>query len=283
MKKILVPTDFSDCAANALDFAIQSAKYIPAEITLLHAFEVSGSVYTDYMGVNMEFTQSLLDDAREKLLRLKKDTEEKEGIKLDTIFVKGSVFNSVITIADEIHADLIVMGTSGASGLKEKIVGTKTASIIGSSNIPVIAIPKDYKWKKPSKFLLATNRFEKQPAILDFIFELADLYMAGVQAAVFTDEDDDNAVTFLEHARKISPYENQLKVLYKEDDLKVAHLYGVRFEETLQQHIRENGIDMLVMITYKKEEGLWKRIFNPSVTKRMSYHTTIPLLAIPFE
>ena len=55
MKQILVPTDFSTCANNAVDFAVQSAKILPVEITILHAFELKGNIYTDYMGVNKEF------------------------------------------------------------------------------------------------------------------------------------------------------------------------------------------------------------------------------------
>ncbi|HSN59924.1 MAG TPA: universal stress protein, partial [Ferruginibacter sp.] len=79
MNKILVPVDFSTCADNAVDFAIQSAKYLPVEITLLHAFELTGNVYTDYMGVNQEFNQTLLDKVKEDLSNLEKRIKEQEG------------------------------------------------------------------------------------------------------------------------------------------------------------------------------------------------------------
>jgi len=59
MKTILVPTDFSTCANNAVDFAIQSSKILPVEVTIVHAFDLVGNTYTDYMGVNKEFNQSL--------------------------------------------------------------------------------------------------------------------------------------------------------------------------------------------------------------------------------
>jgi len=105
------------------------------------------------------------------------------------------------------------------------------------------------------------------------------LYMANIQVAVFTDEDDDKAVTFLDHRKKISEYELFLKENYKEDTLTSTHLYGENFEETLQNFIKENNIDILVMVTYP--QNFWNRIFNPSKTKRMSYHSQVPLLAIP--
>lgn len=279
MKKILVPTDFSEYAGNAVDFAVQTAKILPAEITLLHSYEINSSLYTDYMGVNKEYNQSILNDAKEKLATLKKDINEKNGTEVDISISTEALQDAIIKSTEEEKFDLVVMGTLGASGLKEKLLGSRTATAIGKSKIPVMAIPGEYKWKKPQKILFATNQFEKDPAILDFIFELAGLYMANVQVAVFTDEDDDKAGTFLDHKRKISEYEEFLKENYSEETLTSVHLYGEKFEETLQDFIKENNMDMLVMVTYPHK--FWDRMFNPSKTKRMSYHTKVPLLAIP--
>lgn len=279
MKKILVPTDFSNCAANAIDFAVQSAKIIPMEITLLHSLELNGNIYTDYIGVNREFNQILLNEINEKLDELKEKMERTEGVIVDTWVSKEPLQKSIIQSVHGKKIDFIFMGTLGASGIKEKLWGSKTAETIGKSGVPVIAIPNEYKWKKPQKILFATNQFEKDPAILNIVFELAGLYMAGVQVAVFTDEDDDKAGTFLENERKISEYETFLKEAYNENTLTSAHIYGENFNETLQNFIAKNDIDMLVMVTYP--HAFWNRIFNPSKTKLMSYHTKIPLLAIP--
>lgn len=279
MKQILVPTDFLTCANNAVDFAVQSAKLLPAEVTLLHAFELKGNLYTDYMGVNTEFNQSLVDEIENKLAQLKSNIEETEGIIVNTYISRSSVTKAILQATEDKNGDLIVMGTLGASGIKEKLWGSKTAEVIGNSKVPVMVIPYEYEWKKPEKLLMATNHFEEEPAVLDFLFEVADLYMAQVQVAVFTDEDDDQAVTFLEHTRKTPQYEKMLKEQYNEETLTATHLFGKEFEETLQKHIDENEIDILAMVTYPR--SFWDRIFLPSMTKRMSYHTNIPLLAIP--
>jgi nucleotide-binding universal stress UspA family protein len=279
MKQILVPTDFSMCADNAINFTIQSAKILPAKITLLHSFEVKNNIYTDYLGVNREYNVSLLDEIKGKLDRLKKNIEEADGIVVDTFISTSSLQEAIIKFVMEKEADLIIMGTLGASGIKEKLWGSRTASVIGKSNIPVMAIPIEYEWKKPQKILLATNKFEKEPAILNYLFEFAALYMAQVRVAVFTDVDNDKASIFFEHKNKIPEYEKFLKEAYKEDTLASAQLYGKDFQATLQDFTREYDIDMLVMVTYQRP--FWERIFNPGMTKRMSYHTHIPLLAIP--
>ncbi|HEY9361704.1 MAG TPA: universal stress protein [Chitinophagaceae bacterium] len=279
MKRILVPTDFSKCADKAIDFAVQSAKIVPVEIILLHSFEVKDNMYSDYMGVNREFNVSMLNDAKEKLAELKKNIEETDGVVVDTFISTNSLYDAITRSVKEKKIDMVVMGTLGASGIKEKLWGSRTAAIIGRSDIPVMVIPIEYEWKKPQNILLATNRFEKEPAILDYLFELAGLYMSRVQVAVFTGESDDKAITFLNHEHKISEYEEYLTDMYNEETLTSAHLTGEDFETTLQNFIRENDIDILVMVTY--QNTFWSRIFNPSKTKRMSYHTNIPLLAIP--
>lgn len=279
MKQILVPTDFSECADNATTFAIQSAKILPAEITLLHSFELNDNMYTDYVGVNKEFNQIMLHEAKEKLTQLKKSIKETDGVDTDIFISTLSLQEAIKKSLSEKVADFIVMGTLGKSGVKQKLWGSRTSSIIGKVEVPVMAIPNDYEWKKPQKILFVTNHFEKDPIILDFIFELAGLYMSGIEVAVFTDEDDDKAGTFLDHKKKISEYEEFLKEKYNEETLTSVHLYGENFEETLQNFIKENQIDMLVMVTYPHK--FWNRILNPSKTKRMSYHTKIPLLAIP--
>jgi len=279
MKRVLVPTDFSGCADNAIHFAVESARIVPLQLTLLHSFEIISNVYTDYVGVNKQFNTTLLNEADSRLTALKAEIEQKHGVPVDVVISTESLQEAISTTLQKGKFDAIVMGTLGASGIKEKLWGSRTANTISKSGIPVFAIPNDYKWKKPQKILLATNQFEKDPVILDFIFELAGLYMANVEVAIFTDKEDDNAGTFLHNNRQIVQYEKYLKETYKEETLMSAHLSGEDFGQTLQDFISKNDIDILVMVTYPMK--FWNRIFKPSKTRRMSYHTKIPLLAIP--
>lgn len=210
---------------------------------------------------------------------MKKKIKEQDGIDANTIIFKGDVQLAVLDTAKDKNIDLIIMGTLGASGLKEKFWGSKTASVIEKTLVPVMAIPTTYSWHKPVSFLFSTKHFEENTELLNFLFELAGLYMAKVQVAVFTDEDDDTAGTFVEHEKKIPGYEKMLKEQFADETIKMAHIHGKEFEETLQKYTVENDIDILAMITYQK--NLWERIFNPSHTKQMSFHTKIPLLSIP--
>lgn len=279
MKKILVPTDFSASAVNAVNFAVQSAKTLPIDVTIIHVFDEADSMYTDYMGINKEYKAALKQDLRDKLDLLRLSILEAEGIAVKTKLIAGGITDAIMQEAKEEQTDLIVMGTFGANGILKKITGSKTAAVIGNSSIPVLAIPYEYEWKKPQRFLLATNHFEKEAKLLNFLFELAALYMADVKVAVYTDEQRDSAFTMVEHSHDAASFERMLKERYHESAIETTHLYGENFGETLQHHITRQQIDILVMITYQR--SLISRIFHPSVTKQMSYITSVPLLVLP--
>lgn len=279
MKRILVPTDFSTCADNAINFAVQSAKLLPIEVIIIHSYEINSNMYVDYIGVNKAYNQTLVNDYTNKLADLKKSILETEGIKVTTRLYTDSIEDSILKATEENQIDLIVMGTLGASGLKEKLWGSKTAGIIGKTRVPVLAIPFEYQWKKPGKMLLAINQFEDEPGMLDFPFEMADQYKAQVIITVFTDDDDDDEITVLNRTHEISAYEKLLNQTYNKDSITVTHIVGKEFEETLQEYIKQSGIDIVTMVTYQKT--FLESIFHSSKTKRMAYHTTIPLLAIP--
>lgn len=279
MKHILVPTDFSDTANVAIDFAIQTSKIFPAKITLLHSYEIVTNFSTDYIGVNREYTMHMLSDIEKQLDALKQSLSAGGATSIDTYLSTYPLADAIEKAAEEKKSDLIVMGTLGAGGIKEKIWGSRTSSVIGRTRIPVMVIPHDYEWEKPRKILFATNQFQKDSKTLNYIFELAGLYMANVQVSVFTDSDDDKAEIYLENKKNITEYENFLREHYNDQTLTSAHLTGTNFEDTLQEYIEDNNFDMLVMVTY--QGGFWKRLFSPSKTKKMSYNTRIPLLAIP--
>jgi nucleotide-binding universal stress UspA family protein len=277
MKTILLPTDFSACADHAIMFAVELARLVTAKIELIHIFVLNGVINLPEDGLNSELIQAKSDEIDFKLSQLKQRIEN-ERVIVDTAVYKDTVTDGIIKATGDKNIDLIVMGTTGASGIKEKLLGSETGAIIGNTKVPIIVIPSEYRWKKPVKILLVSNHFEKEPAMLGFLFELAILCHAEVHVAVFTDEGE-GAVKIIEHGRTIFQYEVMLKEEYKPVSLTVIHLYGAEFEKTLQDYIARNEIDLLAMISYRRT--FLERIFHPSVTRRMSYHTKIPLLAIP--
>ncbi len=280
MKKILVPTDFSECANNALNFALQIAKQLSWEIVLVHTVEGETGIYGDYMGVQKDQEGEMLKEARQKLQLLNDAIRETEKVTIESQIYTGNVKENILTAIDNTKPELVVMGTMGTSGGRaEKIWGTKTAAITGSSNVPVIAVPYSYNWSKPAEILFTTNHFEKNTELLKPIFSIADLFNSRIHIVVFTNEKTSSGSDFVAHSRGLNDYEYFLKREFPGKNIVNVHLSGGGFEETLQQYIEENNIGMVVMISTQR--GFWSRLAHPSATRSMAYHTTIPLLIIP--
>ncbi|MEJ5995286.1 universal stress protein [Pedobacter sp. Du54] len=278
MEKILIPTDFSKCAAIAIDFAMQSAKIDAIELSLVHVMELYPAIYGDPSGFAASYPLIYREDMEKQLKDLKDQLMRKGSLHISATIYEGPISSGIVQAQKDQHADLILMGTNGASGLQEKLFGSGTGAVIGSANVPVLAIPCKYKWKRPRKIVLATNGFEKQPAVIEYILNFIRFYKAEFHIVVFTNDKKDKALTLVEHQYQLNSYQEKIKSQYGIDAV-TNHIHGLDLEASLDEYIRKEQIDVLAMVTHKRK--LFEGIFNPSTTRRVSYHTTVPLLAIP--
>lgn len=142
MKKILVPCDFSDPAVQAFKFAVEIARKSRGEITLLHVIELP--ILYDSAAV-LSFEENYLKERKanaEKNFAKMKEKWAKGGPKVSTAIEYGGAIHIIKKYLDGKKTDLVVTGTTGATGLKEFTVGSNTEKIVRTSPVPVIAIRK---------------------------------------------------------------------------------------------------------------------------------------------
>ncbi len=279
MKKILVPTDFSPNADRAIDYAVQIAKLNEATIYLIHACEHLDPLYLESVFPKGEYNKAITDEAFNNLEILRRSIEETEQVLVNTQLYSGSIHDTILVAAEEHNVDIIVMGTLGISGLKEKIFGSKTASVIGNSKIPVLAIPLEYDWSPPKKFLLAIKNFDEVADILHPVFDLARVFKAEVLITVFTDDTITEAINYQVEDKEVKLAGEKLREKYSDLIIKTEHLVGRHFDDVVNEYVEKNKIDLLAMTTHKR--SLLGSIFNHSITRKMSYHSKVPILAIP--
>lgn len=268
MKKILVPTDFSPNAQKALNYAIQLAKKMDGEIVLIHTVE-------------SKLTKEDALNAQDKLTESANSIQEVSKIKVTEKIFYGIPLYSIEEAIEEFNIELVVMGTLGNAALKGKLFGSKTASVIGKSPVPVLAIPLLGEWKVPNKILIAINRFDEKETLLLPAIILSRLFSASIQVFIFTDTDDDYVEDYTEHEKKIILYCDKLKETYTNVEINAVHLAGKRFKENVKEWIASNNIDIMVMLTHKK--NIIEKVFIGSKTEKMSYNIDIPLMAIPVD
>lgn len=157
MKKILVPTDFSKEAENALKVAAQLAKRHDCEIYLLHMLEIP------FQEVDALSTHSALPEAMFFMKLAHQRFEEVmsrpylEDITVHETVKANNNFSSVIETCHEHGVDMIVMGSHGASGLKEMFIGSNAEKVVRTSDIPVLVIKNEHANFTVDNFVFASD------------------------------------------------------------------------------------------------------------------------------
>jgi nucleotide-binding universal stress UspA family protein len=144
MKKILVPTDFSKGSEEALKVAAQLAKKFNSELHVLHMIELPFNTTVDALHDASELPEAMFFmKLAHKNFKSFLDKDYLEGVDVRETIQNNDAFEGIIDSAHKIDIDLIVMGSRGATGLKEIIIGSNTEKVVRTSDIPVLVIKKD--------------------------------------------------------------------------------------------------------------------------------------------
>jgi nucleotide-binding universal stress UspA family protein len=161
MKRILVPTDFSEHAENALKVAAQIAKQNNSEIFLLHLLEIPTQLNDAITGAaSIPEVMLFMKKAKEALRKLKekdylKDIQVTEKLRFER------AFDGILSCSNENEIDLIIMGSHGISGIEEVLIGSNTEKVVRLSDAPVLVIKKGTKELKGTNFVFASD-FSKE-------------------------------------------------------------------------------------------------------------------------
>ncbi|MFO7744458.1 MAG: universal stress protein [Psychroflexus sp.] len=161
MKRILVPTDFSQQADNALKVAAQIAKKYDGEIFLLHLLDLPLQLIDPLNeGVGSELPEALffMKFAHKKFTEtFSKFSDHLKGIKVHETVEFDEAFDGIMTISKKYDCDIIVMGSNGSEGLKEIFVGSNTEKVVRYSEIPVLVIKEEMSTFKIGSFIFVSN------------------------------------------------------------------------------------------------------------------------------
>lgn len=272
MKTILVSTDFSKNSDNAIHFALELNKKLRANVILFHSYVVP--ILAGDMPVIMPSDDELKSESDKLLSQLRnKCREEYPGMDIETMLSPGYPEDEIPKALVEKNADLLVMGTQGASGLREVLIGSITATVMNNTECPVLAIPEDAQFKGLHKIVFATNYADNDFENIEQVVEIARLFEAEVIMLHVSTRQLDTAYeyaaieTFKERIRSDSQYE---KVSFK-------LLESREVVDGLNFYLDETKANMIVMSMHHRT--FFQQIVNRSKTKKMAFHTHIPLLA----
>lgn len=273
MKRILVPTDFSGCADGALKFAFELARDAGAEIVLLHSYYPAASADMGYYNTFMleEYLKIKEKSLQEKLQTYKADPNF-AAVEARSMVEYGFPAQSICESAVNQDADLIVMGTTGASGLKEIIMGSTAGNVVVKSKVPVLALPVGSEYSQlGSDFIFSTDfKMLLNAKSKEVLGEIIALKKAKLTILHQVDDTDTR--------KKIETGEIVMGILFHDVEHTFDFLDGSDLSQSLNDYVDKHGGSLLCLVSH--QHGFFEKLFFRSMSREVAHHTKIPLLIL---
>lgn len=272
MKKILVATDFSTAAHNALRYAVQLAEATQAEILLYHVFAPPVLAVTEVPFTILPGSAELKEENTKLLLNEAGYFNGNRKITVKCFTEEGEAVFKIVELAKKEKVDVIIMGMKRVGALTEYLIGSIATSVMKKSTVPVLLIPELYQYKKLDKIVFACDYDVKDTRILLPLRKLVKLFQAQL--------------VVLNISEKLVPVEvektetaDELEFFLKDTVRSFQFLQDKDVVHGLNKFIRENEVDILVTITHK--HNLIETVFGKDHTKQIAFHIHVPIFALP--
>ena len=276
MKKILFPTDFSEAANKAFIYALKLADKMDARITTLHVFK-KPTISAHYMPSTLEkffetFDWYEFESYKRSLPPLREMAEANNLGHVETVHVMREgekLVDTILEVAEEDEADVIVMSTTGAGGFKEIFLGSNAGEVLEHAPIPVLTVPRQAEFDGLiNKVAFTTTYKEEEKQVLKKLLKWRkwfdfELHCINVDTA---------------HIEFHNKRMDQFKEAFEgEEKMHFVVLDGTDMFKVLTKYLDEEHIDILAMTTHKR--NFIQELFEYSRTKFLSYHSKVPILS----
>lgn len=269
---ILVPTDFSANAINAMQLAISIATRSDAKITVVHACHMPYS--DEHMPPTM--IQNLMEANQLRAEgEMNKFMAENAAVfnykNINTKVLVGFAVESILDFAETAQVDLIVIGTQGVNSIEDRLFGTVTWNIIKRSNIPVIAMPVMSNEICFKNIMIPFEGTDSDNDIINYVLKFAEKYEAIVHGVHFIQDSS----TY--NKGSIDKLQSRFRKELESEALQLHFPAEKNITEGIKKFASRNNVDMICMVTHN--HGLFSTIFHMSITRNIALYSQIPLLA----
>lgn len=269
MKKVLLTTDFSDNAQTAIDYGLQLFGSENTEYTLLNTYKEPGSSTAAMVSI-AEYLHKESENLLAEALEALKVKYPHHTIK--TASVHGSVYPVVNAIAKKGLADVVVVGTRGASQVQNFFLGSNTMDVLRNVQIPTVIVPKDQAYEPIKTIALAVDfKPLKDISILRPIVDLALAKGAGV-SAFHVQENGDDEMTI------DSPEVKDLFAEFGDTQRQFDNVKNENVAAGIGGYMDESHAEMLALVARK--HNFIERLFQKSITKEVSLLASFPLYVV---
>lgn len=276
MRKILIPSDFSENAMNALQYACELFKYDKCQFFIMHAYQ--DDIYADESLMEkhtLEEVTSIVKNKSEtqleEILKYLKKVSPNPRHTYNVIATNSMLMDEADKIVDDENIDIIVMGTRGKTNDRKLTFGSHTLQVLRYVQCPVLAIPENYKYSPPKGILFPTNyMIPYKRREFKLLCEMASPYRAVID------------VLYISKSKTLSIRQQDNKNFIKDElcknNINFKTVNDKHITNTIYKYIKEHNIDMLVMVNTR--HSFLENILFQSTIDKMSLYLEIPFLAL---
>lgn len=274
MKKIIVPVDFSDLSRHALHFAVEFAEKIGGSITLLHVLEYPLTLFTitgqsDKEAIENFYPPEFIARVKEHLNEWK-ERNERENVSIEILLKYGNSFQKISESVTEEDANYIVMGSKGASGLKEIFIGSNAARMVRFAKCPVIIIKGETHLKDFESLVFATDGTIEQDEIARKVHDLQQLLHLPLH--LLKVKTPYNWLEDVQVKQQLTHFAERNSLAYEKVDFVIADF----IDEGAVKYAEENKSGLIVIGTHGRT-GL-RHLIGGSTAEALVNESTIPVV-----
>jgi nucleotide-binding universal stress UspA family protein len=292
VKRVLIPVDFSDYSVRACEIGLNYAHRIGAEVMLLHVY------FSTYIPSVFPYaaSETIMNNEAEResvsmihkrvqtdienicaLINSKIESGELPRVKYNYILREGLPEEEIIAYVKEYRPALIVMGTRGKKQKNMDLIGSVTGEVIELTKIPLLAVPEHVPFDdlgKVKQLAFATSFAQHDLIAFDRFVELfKDYHDINIQLFnISTSKNEWNEI-------RLTGFDEYLKKQYPHLSIHHTVLRDGDLLEAIEHFVEEKQIDMIALSTHRRSTIM--RIFNPSIARKMLFHSNTPLFVIP--
>ncbi|UII20368.1 universal stress protein [Fulvivirga ligni] len=276
MKRILVPTDFSDQANYALEAAHQIAKKMSAAIMIIHVIEDTNVTSIHYTG---EVELPEMEDRLFMMKMIEKGKKDLETLAADPTYADvvveqelriGSPYHNIKDIVSEHKVDLVVMGTKGSSGLEEFLIGSNAEKVVRHAKCPVLTIHEKVANLDFKNMVYATALDPDEVKSFGVVKAFQEMF--GAKLYIVKINTPNNFQSDRIAVKELKAFAEQLGVQNYEERI----FNETSEEEGIIYYAEEVGADMIAMATHGRT-GL-SHLLAGSIAEDVVNHTKRPVL-----
>ena len=271
MKQILVATDFSNSAANAMEYAMALAKILNMEVCAIHAIGPTEGINNNTY--NAIFIDDYYNNKREALKQWAgkyTSKDEYKDIEVITICGVGYLKNVLSRYINDNHVELLVMGITGSTGIAG-IVGSNASAVVSVVKIPTLIVPLESKFSATPVITLATDYETRLSADdVNALNELVEAFNSEKLQVLYVADKSD--------AKRIETSENKLTELIKNTKLEFNYITESRPLNGIMDFVEKNETDILCLV--KHHHNIVYRLFNRSTVNQVMNKSVKAILVL---